>query len=184
MCLGASSVSNQALLEYEVAQKFSTGDNPNGYILEEVTIDIEDAPNNKNDFSLTLKKSGTNPGNTIATLQNPSNIGTGTQSFAAPSNTPLTANTDYFIVAKYTGSGIPHLERTDSDDEDSGKASGWDIDDRYRYKTTSGNSWVAQSSGYALKMAIKGSAAALGIPDTPELKDLSLIHISEPTRTY
>ena len=84
-------------------------------------------------------------------------------SFAAPSNTTLSASTTYHVVAYNVGgnSSSAQVTRTSSNNEDSGKADGWSIANRSSRadvdQPVAATSWQAQL-GIKLQIQVKGYA--------------------------
>ena len=86
----------------------------------------------------------------------------GEQSFTPASTTTLSASTKYFIVFDVTV-GQANLQRTSSDNLDSGASPGWDIAESSAFSTNAGTSWG--ESGNSLEIAVKGTAGG-GTPST------------------
>ena len=78
--------------------------------------------------------------------------------FTAPSNTTLAANTTYhaYVSAADNGSTDP-VQRTTSSDEDSGGAAGWSIGNTRYWRTSSADAW-STSTALLLRIKINGSA--------------------------
>ena len=84
----------------------------------------------------------------------------GEQSFTPASATTLSASTKYFI--RFTMmNGRANLQRTGSDNIDSGASTGWDIAENSLLGTS--------SSANSVEIAVKGTAVGGGTPSTPEL---------------
>ena len=141
------------------AQQFTTGDHSEGYVLSEAVVNIHSAATVGEDFGLYTSITDSNnvevPGTEVVGLAGSADTA-GEQSFTPMNTTTLSASTKYFVVAKVTaGGGSGRLMATDSNDIDSGEASGWDIADDSVFSTTSGSTW--SSTGAALEIAIKGT---------------------------
>ena len=148
------------------AQGFTTGNGEDGYTLSSVEIYLKDFGGTDtvtvSIYSSTI--SGV-PGNSEYTLTNPSSISLNAlNAFTAPAGATLSKNVTYFVVVE-AGTGAFTVGVTTTDSEDSGKASGWDIDDSRHWKNSSSGAW--QTSDSALRVAVKGTAknnAATGAP--------------------
>ena len=141
------------------AQQFTTGSNANGYRMTEVGVrflTIADPATAGSELMVTLNEKVTvdtggvnddTPGNALCTLTDPASFSaSGIQTFYAPSTDPcptLSASTDYFVVLARANNNtdVISVELTDSDDEDTGGATGWSIGDDTDYFRTSTNSW-------------------------------------------
>ena len=121
------------------AQEFTTGTNPAGYTLTLVTADFNDDPGlaeydaDVNVSIYTRAEDGT-PGSSLYELADPSSIQVGWNRFSAPENATLDSNTRYFVVFKAAGDATYGLYLTNSNDEDEGAATGWEIGNENRNK--------------------------------------------------
>ena len=79
----------------------------------------------------------------------------GEQSFTPASTTTLSTSTKYFVVLSTSGASGVDIQRTASDDEDSGGSTGWEIANNSVFSTTSGSTWT--SSGSSIEIVIKGT---------------------------
>ena len=110
------------------------------------------------------------PSNTVFyTLTNPSNVGTGLQTFTAPGGARLNRNTRYFVHMTFSGSGTrPRWNLTTDDREDSGKAIGWSIGN-HRYTRPSGatGSWQGGGGTYSgsIEIRVRGTTLAPAAPE-------------------
>ncbi len=121
--LGTATVSTS---EFEFAQGFRTGTNPNGYTIESIEIRFSSIHTNTAAPTVTLRKDS-HTGTVVATLTAPSSFDSGNRTFSVPDpdNPPvLTRNTDYFV---YVSGGSAHLDLTNSNFEDEGGKSGWNV---------------------------------------------------------
>ena len=105
-----------------LAQGFTTGRRAAGYNLSSIELDFGQAPEPSSKLTVALwSASGSTPNALLHTLTELATISTGLVAFAPPVNTVLDPGTTYFVVARYSGGGIPpSLRRTASDDEDRG----------------------------------------------------------------
>ena len=122
------------------AQAFITGENSLGYPLKAITLDVGTAPGSG---TLTVRIRETtgasghyegHPGSLLYTLSNPSNVGTGHQTFTAPSNAHLDPNTQYWVHTSFTGDDQPRWKITYHVTEDAGAYPGWSIVNERRYR--------------------------------------------------
>ena len=130
------------------AQAFITGGNSLGYPLKAITLDVGTAPGSgtlRVRIRATTGASGSyegHPGSLLYTLSNPSNVGTGHQTFTAPSNAHLDPNTQYWVHTSFTGEDQPQWNITYHVTEDAGAYPGWSIVNERRYRALgSTGSW-------------------------------------------
>ena len=152
----------------DIAVGFVTGSNLNNYELSSVELSIGSAFGNGVTVSLWSATSGDAPDRKLFDFNNPANIETsnGSQTFTAPSNTVLTADTRYFIGVR---AGDPPgntsirglLFRTDSDNEDSGGLAGFTIDNSGFIRVNRAGNWRAPDPDDCcrFKFRLKGSIA-------------------------
>ena len=141
-------------------QQFTTGSNAQGYTLTGVDILVDDSDS----FSAsvcTVDADGF-PTSTCTALTAPADFAPATLSFTAPSNTVLTSGTTYTVHIE-PGSTFVRLETTDSNDEDSGGATGWSIADGFDWEhPTLG--WRTTATGESIRIAVKGAAVFEVVP--------------------
>ena len=109
-----------------------------------------------------------NPGTSLYVLTNPATLNDDAiNTFRAPANATLEKDTNYFVVFEELGSGSNlryDLEVTASNAEDSGKASGWNIANSSRQRSTTATTWSDLAG--KLKIAVRGTLPpALSIAD-------------------
>ena len=82
------------------AQKFTTGDNSQGYTLTSIELAIAVAVGSPSNVRAEVWTVATNgrPGSHVVSLNVPSSISAGTVAFTAPASTTLDASTSYFLV--------------------------------------------------------------------------------------
>ena len=145
--IGQSHWDAQAVATLDVAQGFTTGSNSAGYTL--TSIEIRIIQSGVID-SAVVRKTDPNTGDLVATLTGPASgvgggnntVGTGVQTFTAPSGTSLEPSTEYFVVFESDASpNNLRISYTRSDDEDAGGAAGWSISNlkHWRTKASTGN---------------------------------------------
>ena len=151
-------------------QTFTTGSRTGGYTVTSVDIGYEDAEGDKFSAAIWTVDSDNEPddgdnNNKVADLTAPTGTWSAgdTLTFTAPAGTTLDAGTTYAVVLTMTGNAV-RLDSTTSDDEDSGAFSGWSIADTGYF--ISSNTWTANPTGKALRIAIKGTTAAANTPAT------------------
>ena len=147
--LGRTRNFSSSLITADIAQGFTTGAHPAGYVLDSVGVDFANTPAGVSVKIATGLPSATN---VVATLTNPTSLGSGALTFTAPADTVLEANTTYWVVVEAT-SGL--ISVTNSGAEDAGGANGWSIGNSRR--TRSGTSWGSSSS--PLKISVHGELA-------------------------
>ena len=140
------------------AQQFETGSNSGGYTLTEIVVNIRGARTGAPAFALYTSTAADRPDTKVVDLNGNSSTA-GEQSFFPASTTPLSASTKYFIVFHMT-IGQTNLQRTSSDNIDSGASTGWDIAENSLF-TNAG--WAV--SGNSVEIAIKGTAVG-GTPSS------------------
>ena len=132
-----------------VGTKFTTGTNSTGYTISSVNISFAGVNSGIN-RTVTIRANGTNPdGTVIATLSPPASLtANAVNTFTAPANTVLNANTTYWLRVNSTGDSRP---RATSSDAESG-ATGWSIGNTSSWLPRA--SWVSTTN--VLVFAING----------------------------
>ena len=140
--IGQAATSTSSIFTYDHAQGFTTGSNSAGYTLTSIEVQISTSGTID---SAVLRKTDPNTGDLVATLTGPStgsSVGTGAQTFTAPSGTSLEPSTEYFVVFESDAAtnGLT-FSVTNTDAEDAGAAAGWSISDsgHFRNRTQTGN---------------------------------------------
>ena len=157
------------VIKLDCAQGFKTGQNTQGYRLSSIQLDTHTAPGSGTLTVTVRNANGSRPGNTVvSTLTNPSNMGTGLQTFTASGGLDLEPNTRYFVHINFNGSGTrPRWNLETDPNEDSGKARGWSIGD-HRYTRQSGGtgSWDGDGGVYSasIQIRVKGNTLAPAPP--------------------
>ena len=157
------------------AQQFETGSNSRGYTLSEIVVNIRDARTGTPAFALYTSTADDKPDTKVVDLNGDSSTA-GEQSFAPASATTLSASTKYFIRFSMT-SGQANLQRTGSDNIDSGASTGWDIAENSLLGTN--------SSANSVEIAVKGTAVTCPL-NTGDLwcGEITVAALNEGTGTY
>ena len=164
-------VGRGATYYWSQAQQFTTGSNEGGYTLSaiqaQVAAYVSSAPLPK--VSIYTTSSG-NPGTSLYVLTNPATLNDDAiNTFRAPANATLEKDTNYFVVFEDTGTSSNKgydLKGTVSNNEDSGKTSGWSIANDSRQRTSDTGIW-GDIAG-KLKIAVRGT-----IPRSISIEDAS-----------
>ena len=155
-----------------VAQPFTTGLNSGGYTLNSVEFGIETLANQAA-FSVSVCGADTNghPTSTCEDLTFSRSTAAGRYFYDAPAGTALFAGTSYTVVFTTTNGTVTY-DVTRSDDEDSGGAAGWTLEDEYRFLNSS-LEWVS-TSNKALRMTIRGTLGGTTLSTDAALSALVL----------
>ena len=155
----------------DCAQGFTTGQNTRGYDLSSIQLDTQRAPGSGT-LTVTVRAatgSGQPSNAVLYTLTNPSNVGTGVQTFTAPGGPRLNRNTQYFVHMTFDGSGTrPRWNLTANDNQDSGKAIGWSIGDhRYTRRSDGTGGWEGDGGVYStsIQIRVQGNTLAPAAPN-------------------
>ena len=167
----------------EVAQGFTTGANSSGYTLSNIQVRTWSGPTGSETLTVTLNDDNSGePGDVVATLENPATVENGLMTYTAPVNTKLAARTTYYVVFSYSAdTGGPALNSPTTNHEDSGRVPPWSIDDdRHERDRDPVGAWTTDPSGLEIK--VNGGLA----PDTtaPVLRKRELIDTTTLTLTY
>ena len=141
------------------AQGFTTGSNPNGYVITGVDILVRDGFTSRTaSVSIHHSTSSAVPGSKLYDLTG-SVASAGVKRFTAPEKAVLNGSTTYFlrVAASGAGKGNFTVYITESDDEDSDSASGWSVADTRPSSSDGGSIWSASSLDRSIKLAVYGS---------------------------
>ena len=143
-------------------QPFTTGSNGLGYVLSSVVVKISQVTpsNDVTDISVQIFETDSSgrPTSALYELSNPSSFNssptsTSNNTFTAPTNATLMANTTYAVVVSGsdgTSNVGVRLARTASNAEDSGKAAGWSIANNRFYRDS--GSWTSGDNPLMIKI--------------------------------
>ena len=171
---GSAITGNNAGTQTKHAQKFTTGSNPTGYTLDEVRIHLPSNGNAATPVITVNSGTGTNPGAVLYTLDNPGTFTNfSVNSFTAPSEATLDADTSYFVVMENsntanTSNAQYNVGITSADGEDSSGLSDWDIDNAGRTGTPN---WGPTSGGIGYRIQVRGTVDV--DPNAATLPELS-----------
>lgn len=157
-----------------IAQRFFTGGNSGGYVLNSVQLLIGAASGNPSGFNVSIyNSSGGVPQNDIGTLSGPDPLASGTFTYTAPSIT-LSASTYYFVTVT---SETPVLQGSYNWSAANSFTSdnAWEIDDVY-FSSPDGSTWTGYGRQNVFQMAIY--ATAIPEPATLTLAGLGLAALS------
>ena len=183
--LGQSNSSSDAIAESTAphAQQFETGSNAGGYTLTEIVVNIRAASTGTPAFALYTSKTtpgGDEPDVKVVELSGISSTA-GEQSFTPASATTLSASTKYFVVFTMT-TGSASLQRTSSNDIDSGASTGWDIAETSVFSANSGTSW--STSSRSLEIAVKGTLVSTTPTPPPMISSIAFTSAPGTDATY
>ena len=174
--IGTSSdaVSSPIGSNWDHAQGFTTGANTSGYTLTsiEVKLIVVGGGASGTTPSATLHKTNARDAS-VATLTGPTTTTGGNVTFTAPANTTLDANSTYFILLQ--GGTNVHVERTNSDSEDTGGVSDWSVLDAGHYRTFSATGSllsVAEAKQIRVNGTVGGTPPTLSTDATLSVLDL------------
>ena len=148
--------------DFRQAQGFNTGSNAPGYRLDSIELHVGTVPNTPSDVTVELwsANSDSKPDASVAALTH--STGTwalGLNTFNAPADTELDANTLYFVHVSYSGER-PDLTLIEigSTAHDSGEAAGWSVGQLYKRNQ---GSWSTHLATTLLRFKINGAETML-----------------------
>ena len=148
--------------DYSHAQGFNTGSNAPGYRLDSIELHVNAVPTTPSDVTVELwsATSDSEPDASVAALTHSTGTwANGANTFNAPTDTELDANTLYFVFLSYSGAGQELvLNYTGRTSHDSGEAAGWSVDQLYQ-RTQS--SWSSPLTTRRLRFKINGTETML-----------------------
>ena len=148
--------------EYRHAQGFNTGSNAPGYRLDSIELHVNAVPDTPSDVTVELwsANSDSKPDASVAALTHSTGTwATGANTFNAPTDTELDANTLYFVFLSYSGAGEELVVNyTGHTSHDSGEAAGWSVGQLYQ--RTQG-SWSSPLTTRRLRFKINGAETLL-----------------------
>ena len=161
---GSVNVGHFSGFQNRIAQKFTTGSNSGGYILNDVIISLKSVGADAEPV-ITIRaanSSGDDPVNTVLhPLTTPATVADGNITFGAPSGAMLDSDTSYFVVMANTNTadlfvGRYGINGATVDDEDAGVGLvDWSIADVGRQEFSAG--WSDAGNSLAFKIQLRGS---------------------------
>ena len=141
-----------------VSQGFTTGSNEYGYRVQGIGVNIEGSdskyPDGPTSVSVAVHEdSSGKPGDKLFDLVSPDEFGAGHSFFEAPAGTNLAPSTSYVLVWRHLTGTTHRLQRTSSNSEDSGKATGSSIANAY-YSGADMGSLSEDSGGNAVEIGV------------------------------
>ena len=171
--------------DYVLGIVFKTGASEAGWLPSAVILDVDRWPRGTTPI-VSLYRAGLQsdgilpvPTTRITTLQNPWR-GTGSLRFTVPGRVRLEPDTSYAIVVKSTATtaeGAFELRGTQSNDEDAGSLSGWDIEG-ITYLTVDDTAWPQAASTLKVRFAAHGYDAAEANREGAKLESLTVTPVS------
>ena len=148
----------------KMAQKFTTGDHAEGYIVESVTTEWTEITGSIDDLLITVSNSGgENPSSRLVELTNPASLVAGYNVFTADTEVVLEPETDYFVQLVTSGS-VGKVVRTESEADD-GMDGGAVANSRRFYN---GSSWENRND--QLKIGVRATRKAALPREHPRLQ--------------
>ena len=141
-----------------VSQGFTTGSDTFGYRVQGIGVNIEGSSSNYPDGPTSVsvavhEDSSGRPGDKLFDLVSPDEFGAGHSFFEAPPGTHLAPDTSYVLVWSHVRGTTHRLQKTASNSEDSGKATGSSIENAY-YRGADLRSLSEDSGGNAVEIAV------------------------------
>ena len=140
------------------AQRFTTGPNPAGYMLQSVVLNLRSAIGTAPVVHVAIHENNSsgNPGALLAALDNPADPIGGNRTFSAPTPLPIDANTRYWVVVSSTATTDSSFGISLTLSNDQTTTHEFSIRDS-RLQGTPG-SW-AEDSRTVVKMEVRGTLA-------------------------
>ena len=138
----------------DVAQRFTTGNNPSGYTVTSVEV-VSDDPQG-DDFTVSIcevDNSGFRVSSTCERLTSPSSFAAGTLTFTASPGIELEPGTTYTVLMDVPTGDIVAIVRTTSTTEDAGSLPGWSINNQYDQFSLSSSPQAWQTITHQLSRA-------------------------------
>ena len=142
-----------------VSQGFTTGSDTFGYRLQGIGVNIEGSSSNYPDGPTSVsvavhEDSRGRPGRKLFDLVSPDEFGAGHSFFEAPPGTHLAPDTSYVLVWSHLRGTTHRLQRTASNSEDSGKATGSSIANAFYRGADLGSLLSEDPGGNSLEIGV------------------------------
>ena len=142
-----------------VSQGFTTGSDTFGYRLQGIGVNIEGSSSNYPDGPTSVsvavhEDSRGRPGRKLFDLVSPDEFGAGHSFFEAPPGTHLAPDTSYVLVWSHLRGTTHRLQRTASNSEDSGKATGSSIANAFYRGADLGSRLSEDPGGNSLEIGV------------------------------
>ena len=134
--IGKANSSTGSLGSDDHAQGFTTGGNSGGYTLTSVEIAFGQVADASIAYAVSIRAdNSSSPGSSMGSLTAPATLAANAVNTFTTSGIDLVANTTYFVLVDSSSAFNNQLRNTESDDEDSGRASGWSIGNSSLYRS-------------------------------------------------
>ena len=137
-----------------IAQAFTTGNDPGGYDLSAVVLDLDVEQTDRVRVEIYSDQRG-GPGYPLYVLNEPVTRATGQNTFSAPTGVLLLPGTTYHVVISYRN-GSFGVRSTNSTAEDTGQLRGWSMANLAVSYHPVKQSWEGVSTGAIVKMEVMG----------------------------
>ena len=174
--------------ERQLAHRFRTGANGDGYHLGYVDLSVDDAPDDFVTVTVTIRTDGgegENPSShVLTTLADPQAENTGTQRFYVTDFDPvfLQPSTNYWVVIQNSGTDAGDFELDLTDSNDTEVATGWDMAGHSLQSTNGGSSWErfpGDDEWRSLKLAVYARELA-----KPRIESVEIVSDPGPDQVY
>ncbi len=159
----------QALVDDTNGQAFTTGSDAAGYTISgiDLHVGVVGTVTASDPWRVAIYEnlSGPPSGSALYTLTAPASItANAVNSFTAPANTFLNANTKYHVVIDPPSAGMPTYGRIGiSDGLDGTAATGWDFPEGLRLGPSGDRDWSAASTSRRLMVRVRGTVGGMAI---------------------
>ena len=162
--IGQNDTANVSFRAHSIAQGFTTASNSGGYTLSSIEVRFSgSAPHS----DLVVRLATGLPGSTttVATLDNPSTLTNGINTFTAPDNMTLSASTTYFVVVvgNSVHSSAANLAQTNSSNEDPGGKTGFSVGNSGHFRSV-GQTGTWSNLNNSLLIRVNGTENASTAP--------------------
>ncbi len=168
--------------EKQGAQRFTTGPNTAGYVLQSVTLNlsVKSGEDQAVHVAIHENNSSGDPGAQLAVLDNPAGPIGGNRTYSALSTLSLVASTQYWVVLSNTATTSSGFNVSQTQSNDQTTTHGFSIRDT-RHQGTPG-SWT-ETLDFALRMEVRGTVAIPPLDVTLQLSADAVLENSPVTVT-